>query len=154
MGNVRVPDTNLLMFAGRLTRDPELKYLTSGKAVCELSIVNSRHYKDAQGNKKEDTVFLDTTLWDKQAEWVAENLKKGRPVLVRGRLKQESWEDKTSGQKRTKMVLWTEHLTPLDWPEDGEQKTGGYDNRDEGNARPAPRPSEREEPIPEDDIPF
>lgn len=158
MSNLRVPDLNQVTIAGRLTRDPELKYITSGRAVCTLSIANTRYYKGKDGDRKEDTTFVNVTLWDKQAEWVGERIKKGRPVLVEGRLKSDSWEDKSSGQKRTKIEIIGHRLTPLDWEDDGRGSAGrgaggGYDS---GRAAQSSRPSLRpiEEPIAEDDIPF
>ena len=167
MADLRVPDLNKVIIAGRLTRDPELKYVGSGRAVCRVSIANSRFYKGKDGERREDTSFIDVTLWDKQAEWVGEKLKKGRPVLVEGRLKSDSWEDKASGQKRTKIEISGQRLTPLDWDDDGRGGSGGGGGNYGGGGgggnyggggqsasseRPAPRPIE--EPIPEDDIPF
>lgn len=151
MSDVRVPDLNTIVIAGRLTRDPELKYISSGRAVCTVSIANTRFYKDKSGERKEDTTFIDATVWDKFAEYVGEKMAKGRPVLIEGRVKSESWDDKTSGQKRSKIQIMASRITPLDWD--------GYGNSDRGESKrqpterpPAPR--EIEEPIPDDDIPF
>ena len=158
MSDLRVPDLNKVIIAGRLTRDPELKYISSGRALCKLSIANSRFYKDKNGERKEDTSFIDATVWDKMAEYVGERLKKGRPVLIEGRLKSDSWEDKTSGQKRTKIEIAAQRVTPLDWDEDGRGGGGGGQGGGYGGessrASQAPAPREIEEPIPEDDIPF
>ena len=146
MSDLRVPDLNTVTIAGRLTRDPEIKYTAGGRAVCTLSIANTRHYKDTSGERKEDTSFVNATCWDKFAEYVGEHIKKGRPVIVEGRLKSESWEDKTTGQKRSKLYIMAMRVTPLDWESDNKQ----------GGDRPehTPRQREIEEPIPEDDIPF
>lgn len=119
MSDLRVPDLNTIVIAGRLTRDPELKYVNGGRAVCEVSIANSRFYKDKSGERKEEVVFVNATIWDKFAEYVGEKLKKGRPVIVEGRLKSESWEDKTSGQKRSKIFVAASRITPLDWDNSG-----------------------------------
>ena len=158
MADLRVPDLNKVIIAGRLTRDPELKYVSSGRAVCHVSIANSQHFKGKDGERRESTTFVDVTLWDKQAEWVGERLKKGRPVLVEGRLKSDSWDDKTTGQKRSKLEISGQRLTPLDWDDDG--RGGGGGGGGYGGDRPAqaqqapPAPRHIEEPIPEDDIPF
>lgn len=148
MSDLRVPDLNMVIIAGRLTRDPELKYTQGGRAVCTVSIANTRFYKDKSGEKKEDTTFIDATVWDKFAEYVGERMLKGRPVVIEGRIKSESWEDKTTGQKRSKIEIMASRITPLDW--DGE-KSGGSEPRRED--RP-PAARDIEEPIPEDDIPF
>jgi single-strand DNA-binding protein len=164
MADVRVPDLNKVIIAGRLTRDPELKYISSGRAVCRVSIANSQYFKGKDGERRESTTFVDVSLWDKQAEWVGERLKKGRPVLVEGRLKSDSWEDKNTGQKRSKIEISAQRLTPLDWDDDGRGGGGGGSYRGGGggggqdSGRPAqqqaPAPRPIEEPIPEDDIPF
>ena len=146
MSDVRVPDLNNVIIAGRLTRDPELKYLPSGTAICSVSVANTRYYKDKSGERKEDTSFVDATVWDKQAEWVGQNLTKGRPVIIEGRLKSESWEDKTTGNKRSKITISAQRITPLDWDEKGEKS-------DRPRSDPKPQ-SATEEPIPDDDIPF
>ena len=164
MSDLRVPDLNNVVIAGRLTRDPELKYISSGRAVCKVTIANSRFYKDKNGERKEDTSFVDATVWDKMAEFVGERLKKGRPVIVEGRLKSDSWEDKATGQKRTKIEIAAQRISPLDWDENSRGGSGGGGNYGGGgsyggesnrpSASSAPAPREIEEPIPEDDIPF
>jgi len=171
MSDLRVPDLNKVLIAGRLTHDPDLKYISSGRAVCRIRIANSRYYRSKEGERKEDSTFVDVSMWDKQAEWVGEKLKKGRPVLVEGRLKSDMWDDKTTGQKRSKIEIVALRVTPLDWDEDGRGGGGGGGNYggsgsgggnygggggyggDSGRSS-APAPREIEEPIPEDDIPF
>jgi len=136
-----MPDLNKVLLAGRLTRDPELKYIASGKAVCKMGLAVSRKYKSGDGEQREETLFINVTTWDKSAEYCGQYLRKGKPVLVEGRLRSDEWEDKTTGQKRTSIEVRAERIQQLDWDE----KPGG-----------APRPEPRviEEPIPEDDIPF
>jgi len=170
MADLRMPDLNMVVIAGRLTRDPELKYTGSGRAYCKVSIANSRRYKTKEGEQREETVFLEGTLWDKFAEYVGEKFRKGRPVLIEGRLRQSEWEDRESGQKRTRIDLHINRLTPLDWDDDGRgggggggqqrsapQGGGGYGGGSTGGGgggAPARAPRHIEEPIPEDDIPF
>lgn len=143
MADLRMPDLNKVFLAGRLTRDPELRYIPSGKAVCEFGLAVSRKYKSKDGEMREDTVFIEVTCWDKTAEFVGEKLKKGRPLIVEGRLKSDSWDDKNTGQKRTKIGVTADRVQFLEW----EDRDGGGER-----SKPAPRPIE--EPVPEDDIPF
>jgi single-strand DNA-binding protein len=150
MSDLRVPDLNKVFIAGRLTRDPELRYLPSGMAVCKMSIANTRYFKSKEGDRREEVVFVDVTVWDRQGEYVGERLRKGRPVLIEGRLKTDQWEDKATGQKRSRIEINALRVTPLDWDE-SDQRQG---------SRPAPAPVSEpepraiEEPLPEDDIPF
>lgn len=172
MSDLRLPDLNKVFIAGRLTHDPDLKYISSGRAVCRIRIANSRYYRSKEGERKEESTFVDVSMWDKQAEFVGEKLKKGRPVLVEGRLKSDMWDDKTTGQKRSKIEISAIRVTPLDWDEDGRggggggggygggaaggggnYGGGGYGG-DSGRSSQAPAPREIEEPLPEDDIPF
>ena len=141
MSDLRMPDLNKVFLAGRLTRDPELSYIASGTALCKIGLAVSRRYKTRDGEQKEETLFIYVTAWDKQAEYLGENLKKGRAVLVEGSLKMDQWEDKTTGQKRTSIEVRAFRVHHLDW-----------DDRGGKPAAPAPRPIE--EPVPEDDIPF
>jgi single-strand DNA-binding protein len=143
MPDFRMPDLNKVYIAGRLTRDPELKYTQSGLAMCRLGLAASHFYKGRDGEKKEETLFIDVTVWDKQAEYLGQRLRQGSPVLVEGRLRTDSWEDKTTGQKRSKIDVQALRVQELSWP--GE-KTGGA-------VTPEPQ-ANQEEPIPEDDIPF
>lgn len=116
MAGLRIPDLNMVMVAGRLTRDHELAYTGTGRAYCKVSVANSRKYKTKDGEQKEESVFLDGTLWDKQAEW-ASNMRKGMPVLVEGRLRQNEWQDRESGQKRSKIEVSISRIQPLQWAE-------------------------------------
>ena len=144
MSDLRMPDVNRVYLAGRLTRDPELRYVPSGAAVCKLGLAATRYYRSRDGEKKEETLFINVTVWEKMAEFCGENLRKGRPVLVEGRLISNEWEDKTSGQKRTAIEVRAVRIQPLDWADRGGPGPSG--------APAEPRPIE--EPIPEDDIPF
>ena len=159
MSDLRVPDLNMVMIAGRLTRDPELKYTAGNRAYCRFGIANTRYYKSRDGEKREETVFASCSVWDKQAEWIGERIKKGRPVLIEGSLNSYDFNDKDTGQKVTRLEIRVRRVTPLDWDENygggGQQGGGGYQQPAQQapqQAAPAPRPIE--EPIPEDDIPF
>ena len=89
---------NRITLIGRLTRDPELRHTQSGKAVTQFGLAVDDGYGD---NKK--TVFLDVTCWNRTAEFVGQFCVKGSPVCVDGRLSMDSWEDKQTGQKRSKI---------------------------------------------------
>ncbi len=143
MSDLRMPDLNKVTLVGRLTRDPELRYIQSGTAVCDLGLAVSRFYRTKDGEKREETLFINVNVWDKTAEFCGENLKKGRPILVEGRLKSDEWEDKNTGQKRTAIKVQGVRIQQLDWDDRGGSRP---------SAPPDPRPIE--EPVPEDDIPF
>jgi len=144
MSDLRMPNINTVILAGRLTRDPELRYTPAGTAVCRLGLAATRYFKGRDGEKKEETLFVDVTVWEKTAEYCGQRLKQGRPVLVEGQLRLNSWEDKATGQKRSKIEIHGVRVQELDWSED----RGGAQPRLEPESRPA------EEPMPEDDIPF
>ena len=96
---------NKTVIVGNLTRDVEVQYLPSGQALATVTVASSEKYKNKAGEQVEDTLFLDCKLWGKTAELAGQYLAKGRPVLFDGRLKQENWEDKNGGGKRSKIVL-------------------------------------------------
>jgi len=103
---------NKVILMGNLTRDPEVRYTTGGTAVAEIGLAVARTWFDKQSNtKKEETTFVDVTLWGRQAEVAGEYLAKGRGVLIEGRLQLDSWDDKESGKKRTKLKVVAENLT-------------------------------------------
>ena len=146
MSDFRMPNLNKVFLAGRLTRDPELRYTPAGAAVCRLGLAATRYFKGRDGEKKEETLFVDVTVWEKTAEYCGQHLKQGRPVLVEGQLRSNSWEDKTTGQKRSKIEIHADRIQELDWSED----RGGTPRA----PRPEPEAHAMEEPQPEDDIPF
>ena len=151
MSDFRMPDVNKVFLAGRLTRDPELRYLPSGMPVCKLGLAVSRFYKK-DGEKREETLFINVTVWSKSAEYCNEYLRKGRPVLVEGQLRSNDFEDK-SGQKRSVIEITAERVQQLDW---GDRPGGG--GAPSGAGASGGRPAHRtiEEPLPpaDDDIPF
>ncbi|GAG22434.1 unnamed protein product [marine sediment metagenome] len=107
-------DFNKTILVGRLTRDPELRYVSSGTAVCEISLAIGRKWKDGNGQMKEETAFIDVVIWGKQGENVNQYMKKGSQLLVEGRLNQDRWEDKTTGQKRSKINVVADMVQFLD----------------------------------------
>ena len=161
---------NKVMLIGNLTRDPEIKYTPKGTAVAQLGLAINRFWSNDAGEKQEETTFVDVELWGRQAEVAGEYLKKGRPVFIEGRLKLDTWDDKTSGQKRSKMKVVGEQLQLLGSREGGgggggnygASGSGGGEHSDERSARPPGRPApppKRPQPdpdldTPEDDVPF
>ena len=113
---------NKVMLIGNLTRDPEIRYTPKGTAIAELGLAVNRNYTTESGEKREEVTFVDVELWGRQAEVAAEYLKKGRPVFIEGRLKLDTWEDKQTGQKKSKLRVVGEGMQFLgsrDNPENG-----------------------------------
>jgi len=123
---------NLVVIKGNLTRDPELRYLPNGTAVCGFGLAVNRKWKDQNGEQKEEVSFFDVEAWSGRAETVAQWFKKGKPILVQGRLKQEQWEDKETGNPRSKVKIV---MDSFDFCGDSKKDGGG----DEQPARPAAR---------------
>jgi single-strand DNA-binding protein len=155
------------MLMGNLTRDPEMKYTPKGTAIAEIGLAVNRTYTTDTGEKREETTFVDVTLWGRVAEIVGEYCKKGRPLYVEGRLQLDSWDDKQTGQKRSKLKVVGDNIQLLGSREGG----GGGGGGGEGGgpppsqnrpARPAGRPATPpRQPVDpdldtpaEDDIPF
>ncbi|MGI8907197.1 MAG: single-stranded DNA-binding protein [Candidatus Sumerlaeaceae bacterium] len=103
---------NKVMITGRLTRDPETKYLPSGMAVTTLGVAVNRRFQDKSGEWRDDTTFIDVEAWAKLAERCAETMKKGQPVFVEGRLKQDTWE--RDGQKQSKIKISADNVKSFD----------------------------------------
>ncbi|MBU4200427.1 MAG: single-stranded DNA-binding protein [Verrucomicrobia bacterium] len=103
---------NRVFLAGNLTRDPEVRYIPSGKAVADLQLAINRKYKTATGETKEDTCFVGVVVWGRQAETSGEYLKKGSSVLIEGSLRYEKWE--SNGEKRSRHVVVADRVQFLD----------------------------------------
>lgn len=104
---------NKLLLIGRLTRDPELRYSAKGTAYVHIGVAVTTGYTH-NGEKKEETAFVDVTAFGKIAERVGEGAKKGSPVFVEGRVRTESWDDKQTGQKRSKLGVLAETIRLLE----------------------------------------
>ena len=98
---------------GNLTRDPELRTTPNGASVCSFSVAVNRTYRDGSGNNVDQVSFLDCSAWGKLSETISQYAKKGSGVLISGRLEQRSWEDKTSGQKRSRVEIVVEDFNFL-----------------------------------------
>jgi single-strand DNA-binding protein len=104
---------NKVILLGNLTRDPEIRYTPKGSAVCDLGLAVNRQYTLENGEKREEVTYVDIVLWARLAEIAAEYLKKGRPVFIEGRLQLDTWDDKQSGQKRSKLRVIGENMQML-----------------------------------------
>jgi len=149
---------NKVIVAGNLTRDPELRYTPKGTAVARLGMAINRSWKNETGETKEEVTFVDIDAFGRQAEVVAQYLKKGRPILVEGRLKLDQWEDKNTHQKQSKLKVILESFSFLD--SRGADAGGGESPRPRPSApaqapTSSPAPAEPDAPpAEEDDVPF
>jgi single-strand DNA-binding protein len=151
---------NKVILAGNLTRDPELRYTPKGTAVARIGLAINRTWKSETGEMKEEVTFVDVDAFGRTAENIGQYFKKGRPILIEGRLRYETWEDKQTNQKRSKLGVVLENFQFMDSNRGGEGGGGGGEapaprsrpaaapqqsNPPEGDAPPAPE---------EDDVPI
>jgi single-strand DNA-binding protein len=145
---------NKVILLGNLTRDPEVRYTPKGSAVCDIGLAVNRVYTMEGGEKREEVTFVDVVLWARLAEIAGEYLKKGRPVFIEGRLQMDTWDDKQSGQKRTKLRVVGESMQLLGGrPAATETSEGERAARSPEKTQPPPKPSTPAEPD-DDEIPF
>ena len=145
---------NKVILAGNLTRDPELRYTPKGTAIARLGIACNRKWKTETGELKEEVTFVDVDAFGKQAETIGQYLKKGRPILIEGRLKLDQWEDKQSGQKKSKLGVVLESFQFLDSGNRGEGNSDAPRSRSSAAPAPPPDSGEAEPPPEHDDVPF
>jgi single-strand DNA-binding protein len=148
---------NKVILLGNLTRDPEVRYTPKGSAVCDLGIAVNRVYTTEGGERREEVTFVDVVLWARLAEIAGEYLRKGRPVFIEGRLQMDSWDDKQTGQKRTKLRVVGESMQLLGGRPGG--ATGETADEDRvatsaGNKTAAPPKSAKPTEPDDDEIPF
>jgi single-strand DNA-binding protein len=147
---------NKVILMGNLTRDPELKYLPSGAAVANVGIAVNRVYNDRQsGEKKEEVCFVDLDAFGRTAEIINEYFQKGRPILVEGRLRLQTWET-DDGQRRSKHSVFVDRFEFVGGRQDGDGDGGGaYDQASPAAAPSSTQFSGEEAPsTTDDDIPF
>lgn len=148
---------NKVLLMGNLTRDPELTYTPAQVAICKFSIAVSRKFKSKTGEDREKTTFVDCTAFDKRGEVINQYFTKGKPIFVEGTLELDQWDDKNTGQKRSKHYILVEGFQFVGGREGGGQGGGGggggdYDHAGGGGggggppARSAPRPQGRPAP--------
>ncbi len=148
---------NKVILVGNLVRDPELRYTPQGTAVSDLSLAVSTGRGGRGPDRKEETMFIDVTVWDRQAENCCKYLSKGRSVLIDGRLQQDTWEDRESGKKRSKIKAVAQVVQFLGGRGEGGGGGGGGMQQQQSPAAAAPKPEEAsldEGFQGEDDIPF
>jgi single-strand DNA-binding protein len=141
-------NVNKVILIGNVTRDPEVKFTPKGSAVADVGLAINRKYTLDTGEKREETTFVDVELWGRLAEIAGEYAKKGSPLYVEGRLRMDTWDDKVSGQKRSRMKVVGENIQLLGGRPGGSSSGGGGDSEHGGHyeprqqQRPAPsRPS-------------
>ena len=152
---------NKVILIGNLTRDPELRYTAKGMAIARIGVAVSRKWRNEAGEMQEETTFVDVDAFGRQAETIGQYLKKGRPIMIEGRLRLDQWEDKNTGQKRSKLGVVLELFQFLD----SGNRAGGEGSPDAPASAPAkspgrvaqaaPPPSDDADALPsEDDVPF
>lgn len=149
---------NKVILVGNLTRDPELRYTPKGTAIAKIGLAVNRSWRTETGEQKEEVTFVDVDCFGKQAETIGQYLKKGRPLLVEGRLKLDQWDDKQTQQKRSRLGVVMESFQFLDSGNRGE----GGGSSEAPRSRPvsakpsSPAASEDSDmpPPEEDDVPF
>src|SRR6202043_1270065 len=138
---------NRVLLIGNLTRDPEIRYTPKGTAVADIGLAVNRVFTGEDGEKREEVTFVDVVLWSRVAEIAGEYLKKGRPVFIGGRLQLDTWDDKQSGQKRSKLRVIGETMQLLGGRPPGAAGAGAAgEGGDEGKASrakttPPPKPA-------------
>lgn len=137
---------NKVILAGNLTRDPQMKYLPSNAAVTDFGLAVNRRYKSADGKDREDVAFVDCTAFGKTAEVINKFFIKGKPILIEGRLKYETWEDRQHGGKRSRLSVVVENFQFLG---DG----GGGKDRSPGGKSDRPRSADASNPFDGSDEP-
>jgi single-strand DNA-binding protein len=115
-----MPALNKVLLMGNLTRDPELRVTPKGTPICQFGLAINRTYKMESGETREEVTFVDIEAWGKQGETIAKYCTKGRPLYVEGRLKLDSWEDKNTKEKRSRMKIVLEQFQFL-----GDGRGGG-----------------------------
>jgi single-strand DNA-binding protein len=128
---------NKVILMGNLTRDPELRYTPKGTAIAKIGLAVNRVWTTETGEKKEEVTFVDVDVFGRTAENVGQYMRKGSPILIDGRLRLDQWDDKQTGQKRTKLGVVAETVQFL-----------GTANRPPGEGSPAPAPASAPRPRP------
>lgn len=149
---------NKVILMGNLTRDPELRQTQSGTSVCRFSIAVNRSYNGQDGNLREETCFIEVDSFGRTAENIGKYFSKGKPILLEGRLRQDTWDDKETGKSRSKLVVVLDRFEFVG----GSSRDSGsdFDQPSTGNSykrtSPAPRGKapERVDDLEDDDVPF
>ncbi len=148
---------NKVILVGNLTRDPELRYTPKGTAIAKIGVAVNRVWTNEAGEKKEEVTFVDVDVFGRTAENVGQYMRKGRPILIEGRLRLDQWDDKQTGQKKSKLGVVAEVVQFLGSAQGGGE--GGASapapaRRPAPAAAPAAEPLEGDGPPESDDVPF
>jgi len=155
---------NKVMLIGNITRDPELKYTPKGTAVTDIGLAVNRVFTADNGEKRDETTFIDVTLWGRTAEVVNQYCKKGSPIFIEGRLQLDTWDDKQTGQKRSKLRVVGEGIQLLGARQGGSAPAHHGDDEPPRRQSSHPAQPSRSQPPqqqrhdhdlpPDDDVPF
>jgi single-strand DNA-binding protein len=149
-----MPNYNKVILMGNLTRDPEVKYTSGGTAIAKLGMAINRTWTNKEGQKQEETTFVDVDAFGRQAEVIGQYLKKGRPVMIEGRLKLDQWDDKQTGQKRSKLGVTLEGFQFLDSRGEGGGGQGYQSDAPAAGASSASASAPAANIPEDDDVPF
>jgi single-strand DNA-binding protein len=146
---------NKVILMGNLTRDPELRYTPKGTAIAKIGLAVNRNWTSESGEKKEEVTFIDVDVFGRTAENVGQYMRKGRPILVEGRLKLDQWDDKQTGQKRQRLGVIAETIQFLGSAPGAGEGTPSAPRvaRPAAGSAPAPESGDSEPPA-DDDVPF
>ena len=144
---------NKVILVGNLTRDPELRYTPKGTAIAKVGVAVNRVWTSETGEKKEEVTFVDVDIFGRTAENVSQYMRKGRPILIEGRLRLDQWDDKQTGQKRSKLGVVGEIVQFLGSPA-GASDTSASSRPAPVASPAAPTPEAEPEPPESDDVPF
>jgi single-strand DNA-binding protein len=148
---------NKVILVGNLTRDPELRYTPKGTAIAKIGVAVNRVWTNEAGEKKEEVTFVDVDVFGRTAENVGQYMRKGRPILIEGRLRLDQWDDKQTGQKKSKLGVVAETVQFLGSAPGGEGGAAApapARQRPAAAAAPAGEPLEGDGPPESDDVPF
>lgn len=132
-----MPNYNKVLLMGRLTRDPEVKYSANGTAITNIGLAVNRNWRNQDGQMQEEVTFVDVTAFGKRGEAVGQYLKKGRPIFVEGHLRLDQWDDKQTGQKRSKLAIIMDAFEFIDSRGEGEGGGGNFAGGGGGGAAPS-----------------
>ena len=139
---------NRVFLIGNLTRDPEHRTTPKGTAIATFGLAVNRTYRDEAGASRDETTFVDIEAWGKQAELVSKYLTKGSPCMIEGRLRLDTWEDKTTQQKRSRLKVVLDNVQFLN------RATGHGESATPRTTGQPPSPTPETAPGLEDDVPF
>lgn len=151
---------NKVILMGNFTRDPELRQTQSGTAVCRFSIAVNRSYSGQDGNLREETCFIEVDSFGRTAENIAKFFTKGKPILMEGRLRQDTWDDKETGKSRSKLVVVLDRFEFVggarDMVADSDSSSSASAGSNYKRTSPAPRGKapDRVDDLEDDDVPF